>query len=683
LSKKPDSVRIARWREKMKTAKYYLLFFLALFWTFPPLAQQSQEHQIFQTDKKIVIDGNLDEWTNFEELLIDLMPDGKKLAPSPDLTVAARLTFDAENFYVAVRAIDDQPEFPERGRRPGFSERGARPEFAERGGQPEFAERGRRQSDEFWLTFIDSSPENESDRFLTLGFTMRGSEAVTTVINRNGESLPQSPIGDIQSKIVVDSEQKSVVYEAAIPWKYLPFFRPFLQKKCGINLIYIDYDKEKRTVVQLLADPGYDSHMSRKREGPVFHFIPHTPEVPEFESLLDVDHFYQDQEKKINLAINSPSDFQGWEVRFILSSRSGNTSSKKSLSFTKGLNVLGFVIDTENQPSGLYDLSLGVLDDRGALRFSDDAQFFLLNKKEFESLESKLAEVKKGELFLKDAVFRDSLPTLEIRLQWIKKLMDDPAPFVDLQSLREWNQDMEDLIEEVDKGKPALFPPGRPVRLAYRSEIDNTLQPYSVLIPDNYDQKKPWPLLVTLHDAGADDRRALAGISFPYYGPRKKGSGVNFIVLAPLARGLSDWYVGESAREVIECISQFKKLYNVDEKRMAIDGFYMGGYGAWRIALLHPDMFKAVVVRSGRISPPDSVKGENILDLLDRGGALDFLIIHGGKDEFAPVEDIRKAAARMEELKIRVKYIEVRGAGHGDYNKWPDILEWLKDVIGK
>jgi predicted esterase len=667
----------------MKTAKHYLLFFLVLFWTFPLLALQSQEHRIFQTDKKIVIDGNLDEWANFEELPIDLMPDGQKLAPSPDLTVAAQFTFDAENFYVGVKAIDDEPEFPERGGRSGYSRRGARPEFSERGGQPEFPERSVWQSDGFWLTFVDSSPGSEGDRFLTVGFTMRGSEPVTMVIYRNGESFPQSPIGDVQSKIVVDSNQKSIVYEAEVPWKYVSFFRPFLKKKCRINLIYIDHDKKKRTIVQLFPDPGYDSRMSHKRLGLVFDFIPHSPTEPEFESLLDVDHFSQDEEKKINLAINSPTDVQDWEVRFILSSREGNVPSKKSLSFSKGMNILSFPIDTANQPTGLYDLSLGVLDDHGALKFSDDAQFFLLNKKEYESLESKLAEVKKGDLYLKDAVFRESIPTLEIRLQWIKQLVEGPAPWADLESLREWNQEARELFKNVDAGKPALFPPGVTVRMAYRSEIDNSLQPYSVLIPFNYDEKKPWPLLVTLHDVGADDRRALASISFPYSRPQKKDSGVNFIVLAPLARGLSDWYVGESAQEVLDCISQFKKLYNVDEKKMAIDGFYMGGYGAWRTALLHPDMFKAVVVRSGRTSPPGSVKGENILDLLDRGKALDFLIVHGNDDEIAPVEDIRKAVARMEELKIRVKFIEVKRAGHRDYNRWPDILEWLKDIIGK
>jgi len=641
----------------MKTVKPYLFLVLALFATFPLFGQQPEERQIFQTDKKIMVDGSLDEWAAVEELPVDLTPEGKKLAPSADLAVTTRFSFDAENFYAAVRAVDDRPEFPERGRQSG---------------------------DGFWLTLTDSSAGIESDRFLTFGFSRRGREEVKALVNRNGESFPQSSSGDVQLKIVVDADQKSIVYEVAIPWKYIPFFRPFLQQNCGINLIYSDVDKGQKKVVQLFADPDYDSRFSTKRKGLAFHFIPHTPTRPEFEALLNINHFYQDQEKKISLAINSPSAFQGWEARFILSSRSGNISSKKSVSFAKGMNILSLPIDPENGPSGLYDLSLGILDDQQTLRYSDDAQFFLLNKKEFEALESNLSEIKKGDLYLRDAIFRESLPSLEIRLQWVRQLMEDPAPFVDLESLGDWNQEMKELFKNVEEGKPALFPAGRPARLAYRSEIDNTLQPYSVLIPDDYDPKKSWPLLVTLHDAGVDDRRALAGMAFPYYGPpRKKGSEVNFIILAPLARALSASYIGDSAREVIECLGQFKKLYNINEKKTAIDGFSMGGYGAWRIALLNPNIFKAVVIRSGRTSPPNSVKGENIVDLLDKGKALDFLVIHGSQDEIAPLEDVRKAVARMKELNLKVKYIEVKGAGHGDYNKWPDILNWLKEVLAK
>jgi len=640
----------------MKRTSCYLLLFLATLWTSSLLAQQPEERSIFQADRQIVVDGVLDEWVSMKETPVDLTPDGKKLAPSADLAVTARFAFDAENLYVAVKAMDDRPEFPER----AF-----------------------RAVDGFLLTVADFAKESDGGRFLTFYFSKRGNVPVRAIVSRNGESFPQASVGDIQLKIVVDSGQKSIVYEAAVPWKYIPFFRPFLQPNLGMNLSYIDFDPGQRKVVQLLADPDYESPFSNKRKTLVFSFVTRPPERPEFQALIGVNHFYEDQEEKIRLGINSPSAVEGWVLRFVLTSSEGNIASKQSLSLEEGMNILSFPIEVKNQPSGLYDLSLGILNDKGAFRYSDNVQFFVLNRKEFESFSAKLADIQKGDLIQKDEIFRESLPTVEIRMQWIKQMADDPAPYVDLESLDQWNDEMKELFRNLEGGKSALFPPGIPARLAYRSETDQSLKAYSVQIPPNYDPKKSYPLLVTLSTVRADDRATLASVNLPFPPPGKKESEFDLIALSPQAQPLSDWYAGDSAKAVIECIGHLKKLYSVDEKKIAIDGIGLGGYGAWRIGLLHPQMFRAVIVRSGRIAPLGPVKGENILDLLSRGTDQNFLIIQGESDEMAPVEDVRKAVARMRELKMNVEYVEVKGEGYGDYNKWPDILKWLKDALAK
>ncbi len=155
------------------------------------------------------------------------------------------------------------------------------------------------------------------------------------------------------------------------------------------------------------------------------------------------------------------------------------------------------------------------------------------------------------------------------------------------------------------------------------------------------------------------------------------------IVIAPKARGLSDWYTGDSGKEVIECINHIESLYNIDEKNIILDGFSMGGYGAWRLSLLNPQLFKAVIIRSGAISPPSHIEGENILDLLDRGKDLNFFIVHGDKDNAVSVKNSREAVQKLVELRINHKYIEVKGASHISYNKWEEIFDWLKTIISK
>jgi predicted esterase len=109
----------------------------------------------------------------------------------------------------------------------------------------------------------------------------------------------------------------------------------------------------------------------------------------------------------------------------------------------------------------------------------------------------------------------------------------------------------------------------------------------------------------------------------------------------------------------------------------------MGGYGAWRLSLLYPDLFKAAVILSGAIVPPPFSKGENILDLLDKADRekLNYFIVHGAKDNAVPVEAARRAVQKLEELGIPHEYIEIRNAYHTGYNKWVEIFKWLKNLI--
>jgi len=131
----------------MKIYKIHLLIFflVAIFPASVLLLQQSEDLMIVQTDKKIIIDGILDEWSTVKETPVNLFPDGKKLDPSPDLIVTARFTYDSKNFYAAIKAIDDHFEFPNRSWRYG---------------------------DGLYLTFIDPYEGDESDRFCSFGFSL-------------------------------------------------------------------------------------------------------------------------------------------------------------------------------------------------------------------------------------------------------------------------------------------------------------------------------------------------------------------------------------------------------------------------------------------------------------------------------------------------------------------------------
>jgi predicted esterase len=167
-----------------------------------------------------------------------------------------------------------------------------------------------------------------------------------------------------------------------------------------------------------------------------------------------------------------------------------------------------------------------------------------------------------------------------------------------------------------------------------------------------------------------------------YFNPQVRRRAGDFIILAPGVGDRSGWFAGDSGEEALECVAHLKKLYGVNEKAVFLDGFSKGGYGALRLALLHPQAFRAVIIRSGLIVPPADVKGENLFDLLAQGRNLSFLFVHGDQDEIAPIQDVRQAVARLQELKSSVRMIEVKGGGHADAEKWEDVFGWVRDVLG-
>ena len=65
---------------------------------------------------------------------------------------------------------------------------------------------------------------------------------------------------------------------------------------------------------------------------------------------------------------------------------------------------------------------------------------------------------------------------------------------------------------------------------------------------------------------------------------------------------------GRGEADVFEAIAAVKRRFKIDDKRVMLRGFSMGGEGAWHMALHHPDRFAAA--ESGRVLvAPHAVPG--------------------------------------------------------------------------
>jgi predicted esterase len=627
---------------------------LAIF--FPASRMEAEDiRKILQAEGKIIIDGSLSDWRGIEEFPINRTPSGETAAVSGDIRVTARFTFDAKRFYAAVEVRDDVLEFPNRSWRYG---------------------------DGLLLTLLDPHRGTHSDRFYSFGVSLEGKKPVFVLLNRNGTYFPPISLNDILFHIEKDTKAGVMIYEIAIPFSQLQPFRPFIHPVWGVNLVYADRDEGDRQILQLHPDPEYDTEYSHMRRGEIFSFVPRASERAEAQGILNAGHYFDDSPKVLILGAQSPRGGGEWTLRYNLISPHSSTSGRDTLRIDSGMNRLEWPLVARDYPSGAYTLSVALIDERGSLLFTQDNPFVVLNRGEMEQFDSRYIDARNSEEYIRDPKFRSSLPTVEIRMEWISRFMQEASPYTAAAPLLQWIDDLEFLMERIEESRPALFLNGRIGRLAHRSEIDGTLQPYSVYVPDFMEPEEALPLYVVLHGSGVDETWTIRSTAQALYDQRLRGGTGRMIVLAPQARGLSDWYVGDSERDVMECVAHVKTLYNIDEARIILDGFSMGGYGAWRLGLKHPEVFKAVVVRSGAVSPPQGRSGDSILNLMRPGISNSFLVVHGAKDNAVSVENARTAVRKLEELGIDFKYLELKDAAHGDYDKWDDILRWLKGKVG-
>ena len=146
---------------------------------------------------------------------------------------------------------------------------------------------------------------------------------------------------------------------------------------------------------------------------------------------------------------------------------------------------------------------------------------------------------------------------------------------------------------------------------AYTSKIDGSVQPYHVSLPAHYDPAKPARLYVWLH--GRQNNTTEAAFIYGFDHPRGPGNapvadnGQIQIDLFGRINSAGWHWAGEA--DVFEAIAAVKQRFKIDDKRVLLRGFSMGGEGAWHIALHYPDRFAAAEIGAGTWSRRAQMSG--------------------------------------------------------------------------
>mgnify|MGYP000017527116 CR=1 FL=1 len=233
-------------------------------------------------------------------------------------------------------------------------------------------------------------------------------------------------------------------------------------------------------------------------------------------------------------------------------------------------------------------------------------------------------------------------------------------------------------------------------------------QPYGLYIPSTYDAVTPLPAALVLHGIGGSHATYNSQPGFL----RDMGEGNGkagqppLLMVTPLGRG-SSFYADWGEADVLAVVDDVLSRFPVDQERLYLTGYSMGGYGVYRLSALYPDRFAAAaswVGYSGEfigayLTDPAKLAGlppgivppigngrsgkPNIgdpVDTLENLRHLPLVHLAGSNDQIVPTSGQYAAPRRLAELGYRSRFDLYPGYEHFAFaivDDWKQVRSWL------
>ena len=223
----------------------------------------------------------------------------------------------------------------------------------------------------------------------------------------------------------------------------------------------------------------------------------------------------------------------------------------------------------------------------------------------------------------------------------------------------------------VPAGAESSSPTDQPVaggrQQAARLEVHVPLtMDYLLFLPQDYEKKDSWPLMLFLHGAGerGDDLELVKKHGPPKIVETKKD--FPFILVSPQCKSRRWWEPFELTALLDDVVAKYK----VDEDRIYVTGLSMGGFGTWSLASHTPDRFAAIVPICGGGEPYWTRRFVH----------LPVWVFHGAKDFAVPLERSEEMVEALKKHGGNVKLTVYPDAGHDSWTETydnPELYEWL------
>lgn len=625
---------------------YFRLFFSFLFLALFSCQSTPKEEDPAVTflKKKPLVDGRLD--AGLESLPSHPFPHIWQFDnPVTDtVKVSYRLGYTPDHLYLYVETEADSIHYRSRGSTngDGFKLLLALPKAGER-------------SSEYYEIYFD--PDRDDEATHERGF----------VVYNNQQHI-RSFSGNTQFEETAYDGKAG--FEALIAWEDIPPYHPWMRDEMGYNLYFAKGIGDTITNgYAVVEDEGIWDEVYQRRAFTLMTF-----ERPKRVK----DHLVRAQLKKSSLPEGEPLEIKlagiapkasPAEWRFMLYDTAGAILHAK--------DIMMEVQETYEERT--VSLSLGglapgqypayLLNDRDTLI---QKVVSILPKPDLAGIRSKLSEPSAD-------IPPVSVHTLQFKANELARRLEELPEYESGENLINYWANFRREYEIFQSGEDPYASVVRPHRRAFRSAYDDSLQPYTLKLPEGYDPSRQYPLLVFLHGSGSDERGVL----------NQARSGGDFIELAPYGRDKYFCYSSDSSQvDILGAIQDVATHFSVDTNRMVVGGFSMGGYGALRTFYEYPELFRGVAVFAGhpRLAS-EWLDGEHPDFLqatyLENFNNLPVFVYHGRRDGALPVAKAEALVQTLEAVGARVESSIVSDKRH----EYPDAatneryFAWLREIV--
>ena len=155
-----------------------------------------------------------------------------------------------------------------------------------------------------------------------------------------------------------------------------------------------------------------------------------------------------------------------------------------------------------------------------------------------------------------------------------------------------WRRIYSPLMEHRELQMNNAIRPNGFVRLSWKDEIDDSPQFARAYLPPDYDAKKKYPMIISLHGYNSSNPEYIR-----WWGVTERHNGISdhdsVIVIEPHGRA-NTGYEGIGEFDVLTAIQLAKKTFSVDDDHVYLMGYSMGGGGTWYFGTRHPEFFAAI-----------------------------------------------------------------------------------------